>query len=226
MNHQVPEHPHFRPDTVDRVIWTEAIELNVYKLPTWFSHGDFVLNIGAHTGSITWRCANSGARVFAVEPSRDNYKLLLHNTAPVADRVIPVNAAAWRSDLGPTVLRYEPNWVAANTGGGGVMGDQGGQGHDVLALPVDHLLCLQPRWRMIVIDCEGAEFDILCTSKELHRVKEIAGEYHERKDVRDFADIGMPFTMERLALALGQRGFKVTSEKKGEGMGLFWATRE
>jgi len=223
--HATPEHPVFRPGTVDRAIWHEAIELNTYRIPEVFAYGDWVLNVGAHTGSVAWRCAAAGARVVCVEPSRENYHLLCHNLRPVWDRVLPVNAAAWRSDQPAGVIRFEPNWVPANTGGGGVLGDGGGQGYDVLALPLDDLLRLRKVWRLLVTDCEGSEFPALYTSRELGRVREIAGEYHERHEARAHADVGRPFRMPDLAAFLEGLGFAVQAEPTGEGMGLFRATR-
>lgn len=225
MKHELPQHPVFRPGTVDRDVWVEAVEGNAYRCPDIFEHGDWVLNVGAHTGSVAWRCAMGGARVVAVEPSRENYPLLLHNLRPVWDKVLPVHAAAWRSDQPACTLRFEPNWAPANTGGGGVMGDGGGQGHDVLALPLDDLLRLRPAWRLMVIDCEGAEFACLGSAKELGRVRQIAGEYHERGEVRPHADGVMPHEMAALAAHLEKQGFGVEVAAKGQGMGLFFAGR-
>lgn len=225
MRHEIPQHPVFRPGTVDRDIWFEAIELNCYDLPDFFHPGDWVMNIGAHTGSVAWRCAMSGARVVCVETARENYHLLLHNLRPVWDRVIPINAAAWRSDQPATVLRFDANWTPANTGGGTVLGDAGGLGHDVVGVPLDLFLQMRPHWRMLVIDAEGSEFPCLYTSRELHRVQEIRGEYHDRGEPRAFADVGIPFCVESLTVHLIQAGFTVEVKEKGPGMGLFFARR-
>lgn len=226
MNHAVPEHPVFRPGTVDREIWQEAVEGNCYKLPYLFAPGDNVLNVGAHTGSVAWRCAMSGAKVVAVEPSRENFHLLVHNLRPVWDRVLPVSAAVWRSDKAPCVVPFQPNWTPANTGGGCTMNDAGtAVAHQCLALPLDDLLRLEQRWRMVVIDCEGAEFVILGTSKELARCACICGEYHERDGTLPFATGPVPCRMADLAAHLSAQGFAVEVEAKGaEGrVGLFWA---
>jgi FkbM family methyltransferase len=226
MNHALPLHAIFRPGTVDRDIWYESVVANGYGLPVFFAPGDWVLDVGAHTGSVSWRCCNSGARVVAVEPGRENYTLLLANLDPFKDRVIPVNVAAWRSDQPATLLRFDPNWMPANTGGGCVLGDAGGVGHEVLAIPLDDLLKLRPQWRLLKLDCECSEFPILYTSACLGRVWEIAGEYHERpSNVIDYAECGKPFTMMALAEHLHGQGFTVTVAAKAPGMGLFWAKR-
>lgn len=226
MKHAVPEHVALRKGTVDADVWAETIELNVYRLPDVFEPGDHVLDLGAHTGSFSWRCAVSGARVVCVEPSRENYPLLTHNLRPVWDRVLCVHAAAWRSDRMPSVLSLEPGWIPANTGGGCVMGDTLTRGHDVLGLPLDDLLRTQERWRLVKIDVEGAEFPILYTSRELARVDRIAGEYHHRRAALPFADVdGRPLTIEALKAHLQTQGFDVEVEPKAEGMGYFFATR-
>lgn len=225
MKHQLPEHPVYRAGTVDRAIWAEAVEANPYGLPDLFQHGDHVLNLGAHTGSVAWRCAVGGAHVVCIEPSRENYHLLCHNLRPVWDRVLPIHAAAWRSDIGATTLRFEPNWQPCNTGGGGVMGDKGGAGYDVLALPLDDVLRWREEWRLLVTDCEGAEFACLYTSRELGRVRQIVGEYHERHESRPHADVGKPCRMDALCEHLAGLGFTVDVEPKGTGMGLFRAAR-
>lgn len=225
MRHQVPDHPHFRPGTVDREIWVEAVELNTYRLPPLFDHGDNVLDCGAHTGSVAWRCAVSGASVVAVEPSSDNFRLLLHNLDAVKDRVLCVNAGVWRSDRPACVLPFARNWQVANTGGGCTMSDGEPRRHDALGIPLDTLLQLRERWRLVKLDCEGAEMPAILTSRELGRVQAVTLEYHERTTIPAHADCGLPFTAGALADCLRRQGFEVEEERKGSGMGLLHATR-
>ncbi len=225
MKHEIPAHATFRPGTVDEDIWREAVEHNVYRLPAIFDHGDWVLDLGAHTGAVSWRCANSGARVVAVEASRENYHLLTHNLRPVWDRVMIAHVAVWRSDKGVSVVPFQPNWVPANTGGGCTMGDTGTTGYEVLAVPLDDLLRLCQRWRLLKLDIEGAEFTCLFTSKELHRVTEITAEYHRRADCLPFADTGKPCEIAELKESLEKEKFAVEVHEKAPGVGLFFATR-
>lgn len=227
MKRELPAHPVLRPDTTDRAIWEEAIVLNPYRLPDLFQYGDKVLDVGAHTGSVSWRCATGGAHVVAVEPSRANFHLLIHNLSPVADRIIPVHAAAWRSDQPACVLRFDLNWQICNWGGGCVLGDGGSVGHDVLAIPLDELLRLHPQWRLLKLDCEASEFPCLYTARELSRVQNIVGEYHERgTDVRPFADVGKPYTMLALKAHLEAQGFAVEIKPaQNPKMGYFFARR-
>lgn len=228
MNHELPAHARFRPGTTDRDIWEEALVGNVYRLPYLFAPGDAVLDVGAHTGAVAWRCAASGAWVVAVEPCRDNYRYLLTNLEPVQKLALPLNAACWRSDRPACLLDYQRNWTLMNTGGGCVMGDAGTPvAHQCLGLPLDDLLRLRESWRLLKIDCEGAEFAILGSSKELHRVREIAGEYHRRETALPFAAVpGLPCEIDALIAHLAGQGFAaVDVVEKGPGMGYFFARR-
>lgn len=227
MKHTVPAHATFRPGTVDEDVWRDVIEGNVYRLPVWFDPGDAVLDLGGHTGSFAWRAANSGASVVSVEAGRENYHLLTHNLRPLWHAVNTVHAAAWRSDVPPCELSFQPNWVPANTGGGCVMGDAAtAPSHAVVAVPLDDLLRLRASWRLLKLDIEGAEFACLYTSKELMRVKAVTGEYHERARSKEFADAG-PCLMSNLETYLADNGFavEVVPEPSNPKMGMFFASR-
>lgn len=224
--HKIPSHACFRPGTVDEAVWRQVVEANEYGLPEHFGHPDtWVLDIGGHSGSFSWRCAVSGAQVVCVEPSRENYHYLAHNLKPVWDRVLLVNAAVWRSDRPITTVGFQPNWQPVNTGGGCTMGDaQTAECHKALAIPLDDLLRLRPIWEIVKIDCEGAEMVILPTSRELGRVKKIVGEFHERCQVTAGNDCGVEPNMAALADCLRGKGFEVTYEE-GKKLGLFTAVK-
>ena len=85
---------------------------------------------------------------------------------------------------------------------------------------------------LVKIDCEGAEFPILLTSKLLSRLDRIVGEYHELRASLP-AHVRVPgcdqFTVEVLAETLQRSGFTVTwhrqaTAKYGD-LGLFFAER-
>jgi hypothetical protein len=54
-----------------------------------------------------------------------------------------------------------------------------GQIQAVPAISLDQILRQFARVKLLKLDCEGSEFPILFTSRELHRVEEIVGEVHE-----------------------------------------------
>ena len=99
--------------------------------------------------------------------------------------------------------------------------------------------------RLLKLDCEGAEWPILLTSRRLHLIDEIVGEFHEIGG--PFLEIGEDrppaphvfhsdrvagFTIEELVRCLRDAGFGVTWRRHQrpdgalEGLGLFFATRD
>ena len=85
---------------------------------------------------------------------------------------------------------------------------------------------------LVKIDCEGAEFPILLTSKLLARFDRIVGEYHELRASLP-AHVRVPgcdqFTVEVLADTLQRSGFTVTWQRQATAkygdLGLFFAER-
>jgi hypothetical protein len=98
--------------------------------------------------------------------------------------------------------------------------------------------------RLLKLDCEGAEWPILLTSRRLHLIDEICGEFHEiggdfleinedrpaQRPVFSFANVEK-FTIDLLVEHLTDAGFTVTWHRHTrpggaiEGLGLFFATR-
>ena len=101
------------------------------------------------------------------------------------------------------------------------------------------------RIRLLKLDCEGAEWPILLTSRRLHVIDEIVGEFHEiggrfleisedrPSGQQVFRVDGLAtFTIDDLVGFLGDAGFHVTYRRHRrpdgtlEGLGLFFARRE
>ena len=85
---------------------------------------------------------------------------------------------------------------------------------------------------VLKIDCEGAEFPILLTSRLLDRIDRIVGEYHELR-AQLSSHVRIPgydeFSVEGLAAGLERAGFTVTWERQATAqfgdLGLFFAER-
>ena len=60
------------------------------------------------------------------------------------------------------------------------------------------------RIRLLKLDCEGAEYPFLATTKELGRVDEVAGELHLKMDMSPW-----DCTKESVASQLERNGFRV-----------------
>jgi FkbM family methyltransferase len=227
------EPPHFRPGTLDHLVWADVNEKNEYELPDAFAPTDVVVDIGAHVGSFSFACLRRGAgAVVAFEPDADNFGMASLNLSRFGARARVVPAAVWRSDVPAGKLALRASVDAANTGGGGVVGTGG----TIDAVPFDDALAdilaraRVSRARLLKLDCEGSEYPILLTSRLLHLVDEIRGEYHEsNQPVPDWARVGDATRYDRhtLRATLEARGFRVVTRQhtSNPNIGLFFATR-
>ncbi|HEV3165131.1 MAG TPA: FkbM family methyltransferase, partial [Isosphaeraceae bacterium] len=201
---------------------------------------DIILDIGVHIGTFSYQALRRGSsNVYGFEANRSNYECAVHNLQSFGDRVHLYHRAVWRSD-DKTVetLYFTPSPDTPNTGGGNVV--WGNEGPAVKTIALDDVIRDvtrggKKRIRMIKIDCEGSEFSILMTSKLLHLVDVIAGEYHEfggeydknlipeRAKVSGFER----FTIVELTDFLQRAGFQVTSERHpNTNLGLFHAVNQ
>jgi FkbM family methyltransferase len=228
----------FRPGTVDEQIFDVVVTYNDYRLPERFAADDIVVDIGTHIGSFCYAVLQRGARhVYGFEPEASNYECAVRNLRSFGDRVHLYNKAVWRSDQVVEKLFFVGSADAANTSGGGVVWPDAGTPVDVVTLD-DVIRDVtdggNKRIKLLKIDCEGAEFPILLTSRMLLVIDNIHGEFHEAGGDYENAIIperarvaGFPrFTIDKLTGVLQQAGFRVISIRHDSShMGLFFATR-
>jgi FkbM family methyltransferase len=232
-----PSGPRCRPDTLDWSIWQSVVVHNEYRLPRQFQAADTVLDVGAHIGGFSYACLIRGAgRVFAFEPEPANYELACHNLASFGPRVRVENRAVWRSDGPDRQLFHTPSLDPRNTGGGGVFAADGGTPVASIGLDVflDELAARHgvQRVRLLKVDCEGSEYPVLLTSRKLHLIDEICGEYHEYgDDLPEHLRLDGVARFDRHALKEGlqAQGFRVELVPTGtpgqSNLGLFFAKR-
>ncbi len=250
----------FRPGTMDEMIFNDVACFNEYQLPLRFHEDDIVLDIGAHIGSFAYAAlARECRKVYAVEADQANFDLATDNLREaIAQGIVHLQrGAVWRSDKNDDVLRfdgYQPfpkSFVemrgVVNTGNGSVIW---GVGEPVEKIALDTLVDQathsgEKRIRLLKLDCEGAEWAILLTSKRLHLIDEICGEFHELggtfleinedrigQEPIFRAPAGENFTLERLLSFLNGQGFNTTYRRHQrpngalEGLGLFFAQRD
>jgi FkbM family methyltransferase len=249
----------FRPGTLDRMIFGGVVALDEYRLPERFEPDDVVVDVGAHIGSFAYAVVlRGGKHVWSIEPDRTNFAFAAEHLRPYVDQghVRLLQAAVWRSDPNDDELRFDgyhafpqsyPGMEGIlNTGNGSVVW---GLGEPVAKIAFDDVVDLatnrgERRVRLLKLDCEGAEWPIVLTSRRLHLIDEIVGEFHEIGG--PFPEIGEDrpssaqvfqsdrvagFTVEELVRFLRDVGFCVTYSRHVrpdgalEGLGFFFATR-
>jgi len=177
-----------RPGTWDGVVYDQVYVRNEYGLPNQFDSRDVILDIGGHIGCFALSAIDRGAgTVLTAEPDRENFRLLSENCADSIreGKVIAIATAVVRSDsqASDSVLYdgYRMDNGLLNTAAGSTVR---GKGILVPAVQFDKLVdrALDSSGaqdiRLLKLDCEGAEWEILYTTKKLEKIVEIVGEYH------------------------------------------------
>ena len=170
-----------------------------------------ILDCGANVGmaALFFRLRFPGARVVSVEPHPRAFGLLEENTRgdPRIERV----EAAVSEDGAPTLL-FSPPDDAASLVSSVLPGRAGDDGVRVRGVRLSELLARYPgEVDLLKLDVEGAEYGALreCTrSGALHRVREVAVEYHHTA-----AEPGGPGELVRM---LRQGGFGEVSVTEGK----------
>jgi FkbM family methyltransferase len=226
-----PGHWRLRPGTIDRRLFRSVAVENEYQLPGRFPEGSVLLDVGGHVGSFSYAALRRGAGfVYCCEPNPDNLDILHHNLSPYLERVELIPCAVWRSDRAELRLSFD-NPEPRNTGAGHVRA--GGSGPAVPALAFDDLVLTASaggsrRVHLVKLDCEGAEWPILLTSRTLHLVDGVCGEYHLRDYSEPYTVDGWgPYTPELLLRFFKDQGFAARTQPHPEDprFGLFFATR-
>jgi FkbM family methyltransferase len=175
------QHPFtFRPATQDADIFHEVVIANTYGLPDAFKGHEVILDIGANIGAFTYAALIRGAKeVHAFEPDKNNFEVAERNLRDYMNLAHLYHAAVWRSDRNEGTISYKG--YERYTACGHV--NDGSQGTLVRAEPLDQIIRRitkngRRRIDLMKIDCEGAEYPILLTSRLLHRVDCILGEFH------------------------------------------------
>jgi FkbM family methyltransferase len=242
------------------MIFNGVVRLNEYRLPDRFEPDDVVLDVGAHIGAFAYAVVQRGGEhVWSFEPDRANCEFAAEHLRPYVDKgfVQLMQQAVWRSDPNDDELRFDgyhpfPQSFKGmegvlNTGDGSVIW---GEGEPVAKVAFDDVVDEvtnrgERRVRLLKLDCEGAEWPILLTSRRLHLVDEIVGEFHELGG--PFLEIGeerpskaqvfhsdrvAAFTIDEFLRILRDAGFSATYRRHRrpdgalEGLGLFFAARE
>jgi FkbM family methyltransferase len=167
-------------DSADRVAWELFHDTYGFEhIP--FAPGDIAIDIGAHVGLVSIYLAKRWPflRIHAFEPHPVNWQNCVDNLGINNVTSVQLSRLAVTADRRPLVLRS----LRGNTGGATAVFDMPGADSvpAVSSVTLDDILdmTLAPgqRCRLLKIDCEGSEYEIL-PSPALARVDYLAGEFH------------------------------------------------
>ncbi len=231
----------------EEAVLRHVIQWDEYRMFTRrLGSGDVVIDIGAHIGTFSFACHLLGSRsIHAFEADAANFALLERNLRGLSG-IETQRGAVFRSDaaLAPGTELLHSGPIFSNTGGGGVLfGERHFDylGHGAIkpemarqytpVVALDDILRRFEHVHVMKLDCEGSEFPILLTSRELQRVDRIVGEYHvvrEESMALLVPEARIPgygaYRPEHLKVKLEAEGFAVTMTP-GSVQGYFEARR-
>lgn len=157
-----------------------------------FEPGDVVLDVDAHVGewSIYLAKRYPFLRIIALEPQPAVCQLLHRNIERNGVYNIEVHNVAVAGEDGTVELRYN---LSSNSGGSScyITGDDG-ESTIVLAWSLDSIFDRFDidRLKLLKIDCEGSEYEVLYNFSRLDRVDNLIGEFHENDTLREMGYSG------------------------------------
>jgi FkbM family methyltransferase len=147
-----------------------------------FEAGDVVIDIGANIGIVSIYIAKKYPfiKIYSFEPIPDNYKHFIQNiTLNNVKNIIPYNMAITEDGRNfDMIVHFE------NSGGAtGQLKDMKMPGHwyyTVKSISLDKVFLDNQinTCRLLKIDCEGSEHEILLTTHHLNKIEYLSGEFH------------------------------------------------
>jgi FkbM family methyltransferase len=175
---------HLRPFTTDRDIYEEVFIRDVYEIKSRaFSPNSIVIDIGGHIGIFSGIMSEKPVkRIYCYEASLDNYAVALNNLKGYISSglVLLHNKAVWESNSNVTELCFTK--YSNNCAAGDVLSNSGTESISCVGLDQEIESILKANnisnIDLLKIDCEGAEYNILYTSKLLNCIRELKIEFH------------------------------------------------
>jgi FkbM family methyltransferase len=162
------------------VVW--ELQADDYRLRDMrFGEGDVVIDIGAHVGLFSIYLAKRwpALKVFAFEPFPANFRNCAENLQinSVTNVVLSPNAITNDSRL--LSMATDPH----NSGGASAVVktfESNGIVTDLASMTLDEVFLVHEigRCKLMKIDCEGMEYEILLGARVLDKVEYLAGEFH------------------------------------------------
>ena len=188
-----------RPGTNDHNVCYSILTEDEYRIPRDLT--GTALDVGAHIGAATVAlCAlNPELRVVAVEALPANIELLRKNTAPYADRVTILEAAAGTN---PNIRWNGEDQVHRFIGN---MNGTGGETYTGDTVSLSEIVAEYGRISFLKIDCEGCEETFL-DDPAIRGVESVVGEWHSGPSVEIRFTTGYSLDLDRRFKALDLSG--------------------
>ncbi len=205
----------FRENSVDKSIYDEVYIQNVYEIEN-LNQNDVVLDIGSHCGYFSKLCLDRGSQnVIAFEADESNYQCYLKNLSKYKGWKCD-NVAVWKETCDEVSFYTYPH--SGNTGLNSFYKNPYMNSYEerkVKTISLDDILSSYEEIKILKIDAEGSEYDILMNSKSIEKIESIVGEYHN-----DMTDK----TLDDLEKYLTTQNFVIYKKVKyNETSGLFFA---
>lgn len=167
---------------VAKIIMRE-IENNYQLDEIDFQPGDVVIDLGSHVGIVSIYLAKKypGLDIRAYEPTAENFARLVRNVAANGVKNIVAINKAVSGDGRDLTLSGDPS---SNTGGMSAFTTPNGHSQTVRSSTLQDILWTLPeskKVKLLKIDCEGAEYEILqppVAPVILSRIDHLRGEFH------------------------------------------------
>jgi FkbM family methyltransferase len=169
--------------SVVKIICREAEEQ--YKLDLDYKDGDVILDVGAHVGVISTYLGMKypNTKIISVEPHPTNYKNLIRNLKVNKVKNATLLNKAVTSD-GRKVTIFAD--IDKNSGGSGLYGNGEAVEIDSMTLAEIFKVYNVDRVKLLKMDCEGAEYEILYASQDLlDRIDNLSIEIHNSQTLKD-----------------------------------------
>lgn len=150
-----------------------------------FEPGDVVIDIGAHVGVVSIYLAKKHPEISitAYEPTAANYERLVRNIEANGVKNVKPIKMAFTGDGREITLSGDPS---INTGGMSAFTTPNGHSQTAVSTTLNSLFANGiERVKLLKIDCEGAEYEILQGAGDLlKRVDHLRGEFHTNARLR------------------------------------------
>jgi len=152
-----------------QILWSE-LSKDSYRIP---QNPKVVIDIGAHIGGTAILCASKGAKVYAYEPEKENFKILTENIIKngFKNKINCINKAVGNKGIRTLYLH------SGNSGKASLNG-QGEKTEQVDCISIADVFSNIKHCDLLKIDCEGAEYEFI-KDIPFEKVDQISMELHQ-----------------------------------------------